>query len=1154
MFHALWYREAYGVPQAHLALADFLNRRRTGEVSPVPVFNPTWYLEQNPDVAATRSDPFEHFCAFGIAEARDPSPDFDIGFYRGRYADDIGTQNPLLHYIAHRGGRFLPKRPARERLIAGAVRSATRPDPAFETIQPLPAGAPRLATLLAYYLPQFHPIPENNAWWGTGFTDWTNLARATPRFDGHYQPRVPRDLGYYSLGDPAILPRQIDLARGAGIDGFVFYYYWFNRKRLLENPLERLLADPSLDTRFCLMWANENWTRRWDGQEREILLAQDYEPEDDVALVDDFARHFVDPRYIRLEGRPLLMIYRAALIPDGPATIARWRALFLERHGENPLMFMAQSFHDYDPARHGLDGAVEFPPHKLVVDAPKINHTLDLFDPEFTSDVFAYNDIAAISLAEADPAYPLIRTVVPGWDNDARREGKNGVILQDATPTAYQTWLATLIDRARRRPVFGEALVCINAWNEWAEGAYLEPDLHFGAAFLNATGRAAAGLQDSDTARNILLVGHDALNHGAQLLLLHLARTLRRNHGMTPRILLLGGGELIAAYQAEGITDVAPNEGALMAHIAHYRARGIACAIVNSAASSRVCTLLAHAGIAATLLIHEMPRLVQERALRGVTRQGMAAARATVFSSAFVRDALCTALELTPPNTHVLPQGNYQGVRFSNAARAVFRERYALKPTDYVVLGVGFADLRKGFDLFIQVFRYIANARQDVHFIWLGEAHLWIRDYLGLEIAAAIATGRFHLLPFDDDIGTAYAGTDIYALTSREDPLPTTVIEALAAGMPSIAFDGTGGIPDLLRSSQTGAVVPMGDIAAFAQAIIERLDHASLEADRRRIAAIADRHFDFATYAHRLLGIAHPDLASVSCAVLSYNYRDYLADRLGSVFGQTYPLAEVLLLDDGSTDGSVAEALRLASEWRRSLAVHRNTTNGGSVFAQWRRAATLATGDYLWIAEADDQADPRLIGRLAAMLARTQDAVMAIADSRAIDDHGKTVMRDYQKYYIESSTPDLARSFVTSGRDFATRFLATRNLILNVSGVLFRRSALVVALDRLGPTLQDWRLAGDWRVYLELLAAETASVAWLAEPLNIHRRHERGVTAGLDAKRHADEIARMHVIAAERLSLDHAARDRQAAYHAMIADRWGVAKTDIALHNFAGPA
>lgn len=1153
MFRALWYRETYGVPDSELALADFLTRRHTGQVAPVPLFDPAWYLDRNPDVAATRSDPFEHFCAFGIAERRDPSPDFDIAFYCSRYAEDIGGQNPLLHYLVHRGERFRPTRPPHERLIAGAVREATRPSPEFETVQRLPATAPRLATLLAYYLPQFHPIPENDAWWGSGFTDWTNLARATPRFAGHYQPRVPRDLGYYSLEDPAILPRQIAMAREAGIAGFVFYYYWFNGKRLLEKPLDRLVADKSLDTRFCLMWANENWTRRWDGLDREILLAQDYRTEDDTALVDDLARYFADPRYIRLEGRPLLMLYRAALIPDTNATIARWRALFAERHGENPLIFMAQSFHDYDPRRHGLDGAVEFPPHKLVVDAPKLNDAVNRFDPEFSADVYRYDDIVKASLGEPDPAYPLIRTAVPGWDNDPRREGA-GVVLHEATPAAYQAWLATLIERARRDPVHGEAIVCVNAWNEWAEGAYLEPDLRFGAAFLNATGRAASGMHPADSTRNVLLVGHDALNHGAQLLLLNLARTLRRNHGIAPRILLLGGGELIAAYQAEGIVDLAPDEGALQSHLAQYRARGIACAIVNSVASARLCRLLADAGIQSTLLIHEMPRLIQEKALRGVARQGMAAARAVVFSSVFVRDALCKALDLVPTETHVLPQGNYQNVAFSSTDRTAFRAAHGIEEADFVVLGVGFADLRKGFDLFLQVFRLVHAARPDVHFVWMGEMHLWIRDYLGAEIATAEATGRFHALKFDEDVSPAYAGADLYALTSREDPLPTTVIEAMASGMPSIAFEGAGGIPDLLRETATGIAVPAGDVAAFAQAILDRLDHAALTADRGRIAAIGEHRFDFATYAANLLALAHTTLIPISCAVMNYNYARYLPGRLGSVFGQTYPLAEAAVFDDASTDDSVAEATRIAFEWRRALPILRNRRNSGSAFGQWRRAAAQASGDFLWIAEADDEAEPRLLSRLADAIASVPDAVMAAADSRAIDGVGKTLMRDYQRYYVDSDAPGLAASFAMPARDFAATFLAARNLILNVSGVLFRRTALLETLERLGDGLVEWRVAGDWLVYLDLLAHSAGNAVWLAEPLNVHRRHDRGATSSLDTTRHLAEIERIHEIAAKLLDLDNAAKARQLAYRAELAVQFGVAKNDTALHKQTQPA
>ena len=148
---------------------------------------------------------------------------------------------------------------------------------------------------------------------GKGFTEWTNISRGVPRFKGHYQPRIPRDLGFYSLTDEETFRSQIRMALAGGVHGFVFYYYWFDGKRLMEQPVERFLADPDAEMPFCLMWANENWTRRWDGEESEVLITQNYRVVDDVKMTADFARHFADPRYIRLQGRPLLMIYRPAL-------------------------------------------------------------------------------------------------------------------------------------------------------------------------------------------------------------------------------------------------------------------------------------------------------------------------------------------------------------------------------------------------------------------------------------------------------------------------------------------------------------------------------------------------------------------------------------------------------------------------------------------------------------------------------------------------------------------------------------------------------------------------------------------------------------------------------------------------------------------------
>ena len=211
--------------------------------------------------------------------------------------------------------------------------------------------------MVALYLPQFHAIPENDEWWGAGFTEWNNVARGSPRFPGHHQPRIPRDLGFYDLLSPGVMERQIELAKASGIFAFCFYYYLFGKRKVLEKPLERFLADRSLDMPFCLMWANENWTRRWDGQESEVLLAQHYAAEDDDFLIESIAPYLKDPRYLRACNRPIFFVYRPGQIPNMREKVTRWRNVFRERHGLEPWFMMAQTFDDHDPEIYGLDGS-----------------------------------------------------------------------------------------------------------------------------------------------------------------------------------------------------------------------------------------------------------------------------------------------------------------------------------------------------------------------------------------------------------------------------------------------------------------------------------------------------------------------------------------------------------------------------------------------------------------------------------------------------------------------------------------------------------------------------------------------------------------------------------------------------------------------------
>ena len=339
--------------------------------------------------------------------------------------------------------------------------------------------------LIAFYLPQFHSIPENDAWWGEGFTEWTNVRTATPQFTGHYQPRVPIDAGYYDLREPDVQRRQVELAKRHGIGGFCFYFYWFAGRRLLETPLLNYLNDNTLDLPFCLCWANENWTRRWDGREQDLLIGQEHSTEDDLRFIEYVSLYLKDSRYIRIDGRPLLLVYRPALFPDPAATVVRWRE-WCRASGIGELYIaMVQSFQDLDPRPYGIDAAVEFPWHTgLPTD---VTAHLVPAKSEFRGHVFDWKDYATKCEDQPDQPWTQMRGVMPGWDNTPRRKSE-AHLFQGHTPAGYGRWLRSALrwTLARNRSA-EERLLFINAWNEWGEGAYLEPDHRFGYAFLNAT-------------------------------------------------------------------------------------------------------------------------------------------------------------------------------------------------------------------------------------------------------------------------------------------------------------------------------------------------------------------------------------------------------------------------------------------------------------------------------------------------------------------------------------------------------------------------------------------------------------------------------------------------------------------------------------------
>jgi hypothetical protein len=343
---------------------------------------------------------------------------------------------------------------------------------------------------LSYYLPQFHVIPENEKWHGAGFTEWTNVRKAQPLFPGHDQPRVPHaDISYYHLDNSAPLMKQAELMAKFGVYGQVFYHYWFDGKLLLEKPAQLLLSDQEINMPFAFCWANENWTQNWSGGDKSVLIKQNYSETDAKNFIEYLIPFFKDSRYIRVNNRPLLIVYKTAQIPNLHETVTIWNGVCLSRGLPSPYLLSVETVLDSRVAEAGFAGTIERPLYNFhELDHLKLNRqTSDFNNHEGT--ILYYKDVVAhYSNWESKSPLPQHPSVVVNWDVSPRH-GKSALILRDGDADSFGKWLEEAANYSATEFDSNEQLVFINAWNEWAEGAYLEPDSRNQYSYLQAVKR-----------------------------------------------------------------------------------------------------------------------------------------------------------------------------------------------------------------------------------------------------------------------------------------------------------------------------------------------------------------------------------------------------------------------------------------------------------------------------------------------------------------------------------------------------------------------------------------------------------------------------------------------------------------------------------------
>ena len=848
-------------------------------------------------------------------------------------------------------------------------------------------------------------------------------------------------------------------------------------------------------------------------------MGQEHSKENDEQFIYDLIPALKDKRYIKIDNKPLIVIYRAALLPDMEKTAERWRQICRkEGIGEIYLAGM-RSFELINPFKYGLDAVIQFPlsnvpAHNLASD-PK----LEVATP-FSGSIYSMVQ-AREFYSKEEQKFPLIRSVAPSWDNTARRM-ERGTSWINATPNDYYKWLCQAIRKTRELFKETERFIFINAWNEWGEGCHLEPDQKFGYAWLNAT-RKALENNNENQKPYFLVISHDAALAGAQILTLNILREWSKMQAVRFKIICVQGGLLVEDFKKLGETlilenyrDIKEQDNALKDFITPGVSGIYSSTVVNGPLLARLrylhVPIITHA--------HELQKAIDRWAPGRIIKATIENSDLILGASPQILDNLqkshLVPFDKMEPLLASIPLWNEDEVPLGQERKRIQTE-LGISSEDIVIFGCGTTDWRKGTDLFLKTAIQSCRLNDRLKFIWIGGNPEQYRK----EVKKNGLKERILFLPHQKNPRRYYYLGDIFFLSSREDPCPLVALEAADACLPIVCFANTGYIPDFIKTD-AGVVVHFEDVDAAVKAIVFLANNPAIcqsfgKIGKRRVAldhssgsaaAKILKYFKQEQKKAQDKQTSKKELAPlVSVIVPNYNHAPFLSERLKSITQQTYHNIEIIVLDDCSSDSSREIIENFLTQEPRAKAFF-NEKNSGSTFKQWRKGIGLASGKYIWIAESDDVADSSFIKELVSRLESDSSLAFATSQLIMIDKNGSSLGTP-DEWLHEFHSDRWKSDYTNNGIEEIRCFLSKKNTILNASGVIVRN------FDGLTQLIDDkMRLCADWLLWIRLL--ERGNISYVSRPLNYWRidsgnarNSQKGVLELQESPKVFDEIKRI---------------------------------------------